>query len=140
MGHRVRRHVAAVAMPGHADPRAVDIGLLLEPVDRVFDVLELLDAQVLVGRPRRDGPLAAGAARVHEEDDESLLSQRLVPHAASAPRIRDRGSVRAGVGLEPDRILLAGVEVGGQDQLGLEQETVLGRDLQRARAGRTAAA
>ena len=38
--------------------------------------------------------------------------------------------MRAGVGLEPDRVLLAGVEVGRQDQLGLEQETVLGRDLE----------
>ena len=40
------------------------------------------------------------------------------------------GACGTAVGLEPDGVLLGGVEVGGQDQLGLERETVPGRDLQ----------
>ena len=47
-----------------------------------LDVLEFLDAELLVGRVRGGSPLAAGASRIDPERDETFGGQGLVEQAA----------------------------------------------------------
>ena len=88
-----------------------------------------LHPEPLVGLPCRHGPLAAGAARIEVEDDEPLARQCLIPEPAAHPAVAGHGRVGSAVGHEPDGVLLPGVQVGGQDQLALQQEAVAGGDL-----------
>ena len=66
---------------------------------------------------------------IEMEDDEALAGERLVPDPPARPAVVRHGRVRPAVGHEPDRVFLARVQVGRQDQLALEQEAVLGADL-----------
>src|SRR5260370_796403 len=129
MRHGKGSHEPTVAGAAHSDAQRVDPGILAKPVNRLFNVLEFLDAELLVSRPRGHGALAAGAARIAMKDDEAETGQHLIVDPPAAPGIADRRKMWAGIGLEPDGIMFLGIKIGRLDQDAFEDETVGHRDL-----------
>src|SRR5688500_20260046 len=114
MRHGVGGHEAAVAKTAQSDAAAIHKRLLLQPTNAVFDVRQLLDAQLPVSSPRRRAIASAGAARVEPEYHEAALGQELIVQARAVPGVAHARSFWTGIGLKPNRVLSVGREVARQ--------------------------